>query len=364
MSERSDGSVRGDESSRERTDRTDDVAFYEQLLENSSDLITVVDDDGVVTYHSPSVESRLGYRDGALVGETLFEYVHPDDRADLFDVIEDLVRVSTADTRPFEYRFRRADGSWEWLEAIGSTRADGPVEGVVLNARPVTRGREQEDLASVFHRVLRHNLRNELTIILGHANRLAETADDSAAVDAVTESAARLYDLAEDAQTLNSLIERTDREEIELCRLVPERIEQFAATYPDVAFETEVPESCRVVASEHLSLAVDHLIENAVEHNTAETPTVRVSVGPSDHEPARVDVTVADNGPGLPKQERDILQWEGESPTRHGDGLGLWIVNWVVTHSGGRLVVTDRDPTGTAVIMVLPESRGLLVNPI
>jgi len=66
-------------------------------------------------------------------------------------------------------------------------------------------------------------------------------------------------------------------------------------------------------------------------------------------------VRVADNGPGIPAFDREVLESGTAIETlSHGSGLGLWLVYWVVRRSGGKVTVTDRDSVGTTVTVSLP----------
>ncbi|WP_231187014.1 PAS domain S-box protein [Haladaptatus sp. DYF46] len=125
------GSVR-DVTERKRTE-----ARLKALIEHSHDLVTLIDEGGIIRYESPSVE-RLGYDPDDLVGETAFDYIHPDDRA---HVVETFYRaVENPEISPtITYRFRHADGSWRYLETTGENHvATADVEGLVLNSRDVT----------------------------------------------------------------------------------------------------------------------------------------------------------------------------------------------------------------------------------
>ncbi|GKZ15990.1 hypothetical protein HAL_38710 [Haladaptatus sp. T7] len=122
---------------RDVTDRKRTEARLKALIEHSHDLVTLVDDRGIIRYESPSVE-RLGYDPDELVGEPALEYIHPADRshvADTFSRTLENPEVSPTIT----YRFRHADGSWRYLETAGENHiATVDVEGVVLNSRDVT----------------------------------------------------------------------------------------------------------------------------------------------------------------------------------------------------------------------------------
>jgi PAS domain S-box-containing protein len=120
------------------TDRRRERQRYEALIENASDVVTILDADGTIRYESPSIERVLGYDPQDLVGENAFEYIHPEDRPAVVEEFE--AAVADPDATPtVEYRFRDADGEWRILESVGSNHIDTPpIEGYVVNSRDVT----------------------------------------------------------------------------------------------------------------------------------------------------------------------------------------------------------------------------------
>jgi diguanylate cyclase (GGDEF)-like protein/PAS domain S-box-containing protein len=111
---------------------------YRALAQKSSDIVTLLGADGTLRYQSPSVERILGYRPEEMVGENAFDYVHPED---LRRVRREFVKVlADPNLRPIvEYRFRHKDGSWVWLESVGSNLLDDSKVGeFVVNSRDVT----------------------------------------------------------------------------------------------------------------------------------------------------------------------------------------------------------------------------------
>ncbi|WP_434521075.1 PAS domain-containing protein [Halorubrum sp. AS12] len=147
---------------------------YRAFLEYGSDLVTVVDDDGLVVYESPSVEEVLGYEQGSTVGRSPLGYVHPDDRE---RVTERFYRaLNEPDASPtLEYRYRTADGDWVWLESrTRSLPADSPVGKLLINARDVSERKERErrltdrnERLDRFASIVSHDLRNPLSVIRG-----------------------------------------------------------------------------------------------------------------------------------------------------------------------------------------------------
>jgi PAS domain S-box-containing protein len=127
-----------------RKENEQELKRYRAFVENSSDVITVVDDAGVVEYVSPASSRVSGHRPGELIGTDAFSHVHPDDRAEIRGAFADLLEDPEA-TNVGEYRFRRTDGSWAWIESTGINRLDDDlVEGVVLVSRDITERKEQE----------------------------------------------------------------------------------------------------------------------------------------------------------------------------------------------------------------------------
>jgi PAS domain S-box-containing protein len=129
---------------RDLTDRRQQEQRFQALVEESNDLITIVDADGGFQYQSPSMERLLGYDPENTLGETAWEFVHPDDRANLIEAFER--GVADPDANPVTvYRARHADGSWRWMEGRGNNQLDNPaVEGYVINSRDITKRKERE----------------------------------------------------------------------------------------------------------------------------------------------------------------------------------------------------------------------------
>jgi PAS domain S-box-containing protein len=114
------------------------AAQFRSLVNNSSDLITVLAPDGTIAYQSPSVQRMLGRRAADLVGTALGDLVHPDDQDHVIESLTKLVEAPGA-TANFGCRLQHEDGSWRQVESICTNLADDPrVHGLVLNIRDVT----------------------------------------------------------------------------------------------------------------------------------------------------------------------------------------------------------------------------------
>ncbi len=112
------------------------AASYRAMVERSSDLMVVIDAEGVTRYSSPAVRTILGREPEEMVASV--DLMHPDDRAAMIE------NWTLASTRPgpapvLELRMRHADGTWRYLESVGMNLLDDPeVNAFIVNIRDVT----------------------------------------------------------------------------------------------------------------------------------------------------------------------------------------------------------------------------------
>jgi PAS domain S-box-containing protein len=134
------------------------AAQFRSLVNNSSDLITVLAPDGTIAYQSPSVQRVLGRRAPDVVGTALADLVHPDDRHQVVVSLTELAEAPGA-TANFACRLRHEDGSWRHVESICTNLADDPrVNGLVLNIRDVTeQAALRQSISDLLHNLARRS---------------------------------------------------------------------------------------------------------------------------------------------------------------------------------------------------------------
>jgi PAS domain S-box-containing protein len=130
---------------RDLTDRRQQERRFRALVEESKDIISVIDSSGRFQYQSPSVKHILGYDPDETVGNMAWDYIHPDDRDRIIEQVEEQVANPDSESRTIEYRARHADGSWRWMEANGNNQLDNPaVEGHIITSRDTTERKERQ----------------------------------------------------------------------------------------------------------------------------------------------------------------------------------------------------------------------------
>ncbi|MWV65286.1 PAS domain S-box protein [Halorubrum sp. JWXQ-INN 858] len=248
----------------------------------------------------------------------------------------------------------RADGT-RWYNALDVAPIHGPdgaVEYFLGFQRDVTDRREREIRLAVLDRVLRHNLRNRLNVVLGHVAELEDEADDPAFHTARIRSAAEsLLSLSDAARRFRSILHGRDGTDdpLRLDHAVADALATLRSAHPGAIVDaTLMPATVRSGAG--VTVAVEELVTNAIDHCDRD-PEVTVTV---EREGDDAVLSVADNGPGIPPQERPSLTGGQETPIEHASGLGLWLVRWVVDDAGGSVSYADNDPRGAVVSIRLP----------
>lgn len=115
------------------------------LLENSWDILSIMDAEGRLLYNSPAGERIHGFSQEEFLGTETFRFIHPEDQETVAAVFGE---VLAHPRQPFtvRYRYARKDGGWVWMEAVGVNHLDNPaIRGIVVNSRDITERHEAED---------------------------------------------------------------------------------------------------------------------------------------------------------------------------------------------------------------------------
>jgi PAS domain S-box-containing protein len=459
---------------------------YRGLIEHSSDIITIVDGNGIIQFESPSIEAILGYDPEQLVGENGFEYIHPDDRERVKAAFEDVVGSPGRVTEQEAYRFRRADGSWAWLESVTTNQTETGLAGYVINSRDISQRKQHEraladerekyetvveqshdaiaihqdgvfafanarclellgydegeligksfkeitvpedydivqeryeqrldpeaesppqryetrfltkdgnqrvaELSAAriqyesnpavlvairditerknyeeqlenrsaeleaLNRVIRHDIRNDMSIILGWMEMLEDHVDEDGQeyLRKVLTSGKHVVELTEVVRDQVEVL--TSDGEIEviptpLRSILQTEIELRRESFPEAEFAItgDIPDQS-VMANRMLKSVFRNLLNNAVQHNNTDEPFVEISCEMRDED---VVVRIADNGPGIPDEQKETVFGKGEKGLESpGTGVGLYLVQTLISQYGGRVWVEDNDPTGAVI---------------
>ena len=233
--------------------------------------------------------------------------------------------------------------------------AEEQLTGYALVLRDVTDRQAYEQRLQVANRVLRHNLRNDMNVVHGLADRIAAgEAEDPAAVarqiqskvDGVVDTSEKVRDMTRIEPSSGEDVTPTDLSAV--ATAVVGRFDLPANATVESSFDGA---AVAAIADESaLTTALWNLLENAVEHNDGE-PWVRLR---ADTTGQTATLRIDDDGPGIPAEEREVLRRETETPLKHSRGLGLWLASWSARAAGGELTIESTGADGTTVRIDFP----------
>nr|WP_284011308.1 ATP-binding protein [Halomicroarcula sp. YJ-61-S] len=197
--------------------------------------------------------------------------------------------------------------------------------------------------------LIRHDLRNDLNVIHGHADLLAqrETGPDPGDPTVVREKSMEALTRIETSRAIaDTLLSDPDLDAVDVVPIVHEITEQFDEAFR-ATVTSDLPERAVVTANAGVRSVIDNLVENAIEHNDTAEPRVDVTVVSG---PNTVRIAVADNGSGIPPDRRaDLLH-----PETTDEGGGLSLVSTLVDNFGGEISLGESAWGGAAVEVTLP----------
>jgi signal transduction histidine kinase len=176
----------------------------------------------------------------------------------------------------------------------------------LVSSRDERRERELEwlyQVTDVLNRILRHNLRNDLNVILALLDAVDEEFDDERGhVRTMKDQVWTLVELGDMAREIHvAVIHDLAHEPTSVSELVAEAVAEIRVRFPDAEIEVEDAQGQWIHAGPMLRTALENLLDNAIRHDD-DDPTVLVSVRESRARPGAIDIQVADDGPGIPRE--------------------------------------------------------------
>ncbi|ELZ26038.1 PAS domain-containing protein [Natrinema limicola] len=342
-----------------RKEREQELQLFQQAVEQAGHGIVITDRAGTIEYVNPAYERDSGYTRTEAVGRNPRLVKSGKHDQAFYERLWET--ICSGEVWEHELINRRKSGELYHVEqTIAPITDDDEITHFVAIESDVTEQRLRGQRLSVLNRILRHNIRNGMNVIQGNATRLRNLTSDERdeALTAIEEQAAELCKISDNAAAVRDLFQR-DRHPDATCdvaAMLSRLATDFDDDYPDADITVTAPEPVMAQADDRLETAIRTAVDNAVTHTDRQVPEITVSATPADG-PAMgdwVDVSIADNGPGIPPQERPMVEREAETQLVHGTGLELWHIYWIAKSFGGEMRITDNDPRGSIVTIRVP----------
>lgn len=311
-------------------------------IDDLGNPVVIVDQDGRVVTLNEAAEDLLQTEKGHILSHHIGEYYTG-------ETIDQTQPEQTVAVRIAGRRHEFAVTS-KPLYASGES-----IVGYTLVLQDVTEERQRKQRLEVLNRILRHNLRNDLNVIVGMADLLTDGQSKTRYSETIDRKAKELIELGEKAQAAADALGSTSAPtEIYVENLLAETAANVTRSEPTWTVDIRVPNELCIEANEQLlSLVFENLVENGLVHDPGTNPTVIVTVTELDRTDGTVTLSIADTGPGIPAHEIQAIENETETALEHGSRLGLWAIKWGVTMLGGDISF-DSTQTGTTVTLRLP----------
>ena len=325
----------------------------EETFNNTNDAILVTDTACEEILECNQTACELFGADRETLLETAPSAVY--DRAALSSFL-DRVRAEDGEATA-ELVCETATGETVPTEVSASLTTLGDREVLLAIVRDVRDRRRRERRIRVMSRLLRHNLRNDMTVVLGHLDRLRAAAPDAAAdhADRIETVVEDLLDLSGEVQIAQDTLDDPTVTVLHAETLLENAVDAcLSSTDRDPQVTVDARADLRVRTDQLLEVALRHLVDNAVEHADHERPTVTAAAR---RDGDAVRFTVADDGPGIPDVDRRVVTGDTEiTDAEHVDGFGLWVVAWVTDTLDGSVEFRDNEPCGTVVEIRVPDA--------
>lgn len=324
---------------------------YEQIFNGVQDGLQIMDPDTLETIDvNEAYLDMFGYdsvediRDVGVEGMSLTEEGFTFEQGrEIHQRVQE-----TGEPEIVEWHAETADGEDIWLELKVTPVVIGGEELNIVVHRDITERKHREQRLEVFNRILRHNLRNQVDVIKSHAKVLADRTDSYDATQ-INTAADRLAAIGERARKIDQFMSREHNETtVDLSERVETKLDSIDFPNRDVTVTRDLPDRSTIVTDrEVIDVVLESALDNAVRY--AES-SVEVTVASAS---AGYEISIADDGPGIPSEELRPLEAGTETELQHGRGLGLWQLKWGVQKLNGRLSFDINQ--GTTVRITVPD---------
>jgi PAS domain S-box-containing protein len=280
---------------------------------------------------------------------------------------DDLEVIESGEPRKIpEERLTTADGETRILQTtkIPYQTSDSGEDAVLGYARDVTELKEyeqrleaQRDNLDILNQVVRHDIRNNLQLVLAYAEILDGRVEEGHEEhrQKILEAARNAVDITTTARDVTEVLLRSeaDHAPMGVQHVLEEQINDVRASHERAIVSVdEVIPDVEVLADNMLGSIFRNLLNNAIVHNDKALPEVAVSATADDE---IVRVRIADNGPGIPDEQKEEVFQRGEKGLDSGGtGLGLYLVQTLTDRYGGDVWLEDNEPEGSLFIVELP----------
>lgn len=342
-----------------------DISVYQAAFQDTTNPAVITDGNLVIREVNSAFLNVTGYNRCDVIGQT------PDVIFEDQQVFEELIEELTNTGRwegEFKLRTKNGQNIYGQGSAFAIRNENGDITAFSGSFTDLTERKQYEDTLKILNRVLRHNLKNDANVIQGYITAVRDNLDDDKPqlkefLAKATNKVDSLLDHSDTARSLQSLISDEEYDNVrpmDIEQIVEKQLRTARVNYPQASLSYESTDEGNVciLADDAIYEVFTAVIENAVEHNDKETPTVTLKINADED---FVTIAVVDNGPGIPEDRQDVIFGREErNQLHHGRGFSLFFVDNVLQKYHGNVWVENNDSKdGTTFYLKLPRTMEL-----
>ncbi|HMG69081.1 MAG TPA: CheR family methyltransferase [Chitinophagaceae bacterium] len=341
---------------------------FRLLVQNASDIISILSPEGNITYESESVERILGYKPEERLGKNIFKdlIVHPDDMNLKISAFQKSILNSNEIVKT-GFRLRHKNGGYRDIEAVYLNLLSNPrISGIVANYHDVTDQRKIENQREEFVSIASHELRTPVTSLKGYIqiikDMLLASGDTlgSEILQKLNHQVDRLIALIKDLFDVTKIREgqlELNTSHFNINKLIDEVLVEMQLGAKKHLLVADLKAKKRVNAdSERIGQVLRNLISNAIKFS----PDTDEIIITSSSDEEKITVCVQDFGIGIdPEHQKKIFSRffrinDDRLKNNAGLGLGLYISSEIIKHHKGTITVTSEKGKGSSFCFTIP----------
>jgi len=313
---------------------------YRTLFEESMDAIWTTELDGKIIAANEASAKLLDIPLNQLIGSNILDFYNfPEDRIEFQNKVDEFGSVKEY---PLDLKTKKGERIYcliafsAWRDKKGKIIGYRGIVHNITNRKNYERQLlELNDTLKVINKILRHDILNELTVVMSICD-LIETRDNHLK-DKMIKTIYKSVNLIEKMRELEQAV--TSGGQMKIYNL-QDVINEVVKNYPNIKFS--ISGDCNVVADGALNSVIDNLVRNAVVHGGTDKIDFKIN-----NEERFCVMKVIDYGKGIPEDIKKNIFEEGASfGENKGSGLGLYIVKKVIERYGGAITIEDNKPNG------------------
>ena len=324
---------------------------YRTIINNSSDIITILSPDGTILYKNKSIEINLGYKAFDLIGENELEFTHIKDKDKLNKILKEELKFSDS-IYYIEHRYLHKDGSYRFFESSLKQIFDNKNEiaTIIMYSRDITQRKEyEENLISlrekeILLKEIHHRVKNNMQIISSLLRLQSSKTKSRKTKELLMESQNRVSAMS----LVHELLYMSDNlEQVDFKRYLQDISSLLFHTYninaASIQIKSEVEDvHINIDKAIPCALIISELVSNSLKHAFPKTKKGEIKISLNKSKKGNYALTISDNGVGLPEG----LDY------KNTDSLGLELVNALTRQLGGNIKLVKA--TGTKFKITFP----------